>query len=139
MTVLKKVYYQIIDCPAVPPETGGILGTCSGVIDYFCFDAGIPDYDRAVYTPNINALNYRILRWSKKGIRFCGMFHSHPKNQPGLSSHDVHYIEQIMRKLYPALSSLYFPIVLPNEKMLSYRAFCRNDVVFIEEDKIHII
>ncbi|MGN0543539.1 MAG: hypothetical protein ACI4JG_08835 [Acutalibacteraceae bacterium] len=139
MNILKSVYKHILLCPNVPPEIGGILGSKDNVICDFEFDIGTNITESAVYEPNIDKLNAKIVEWEKDDIMFCGMFHSHLISQPGLSTDDTRYINTILNSMPKNIESLFFPIVLPKVKILSYKAMRKHDGIDICEDIIKII
>ncbi len=139
MKILSDVYEQIIQCPSVPPEKGGILGMKNGVVCSYFFDNNISQSNSAVYIPNVDFLNAKIREWEKKGIAFSGIFHSHPKNQPELSADDIEYIKVIFQAMPASIKTLYFPVVLPNVELVSFKAIYQEDAVHILEDKIKII
>ena len=139
MKILSDVYDQIIQCPSVPPEKGGILGVKNAVVCSCCFDNNLSQTNSAVYIPNVDFLNAKIREWEKKGITFGGIFHSHPKNQPELSADDIEYIKLIFQAMPTSIKTLYFPIVLPNVALVSFKVINQEDAVHILEDKIKII
>lgn len=139
MKILSEVYDQIIQCPCVPPEIGGILGVKNGVVCSYCFDNNLPQTNNAVYIPDVDFLNAKIREWKENDIAFSGIFHSHPKNQPKLSIDDIEYIKVIFQAMPTSIKTLYFPIVLPNVALVSFKAINQEDAVYILEDKIKII
>lgn len=139
MKILSEVYDQIIQCPSVPPEKGGILGVKNGAVCSCCFDNNLSQTNNAVYIPDVDFLNAKIQEWEEKGISFGGIFHSHPINQPELSVDDIEYIKVIFQAMPASIKSLYFPIVLPNVALVSFKAIRQGDAIYIHEDKITII
>lgn len=139
MRILSDVYARIIQCPSVPPERGGILGMKNDVVCSCVFDTSLSPTNSAVYIPNVDFLNTKICEWEQKGIAFSGIFHSHPANQPELSSDDIEYIKVIFQSMPTTIKTLYFPIVLPNVALVSFKAIYKKDAVHILEDKIKII
>lgn len=139
MKILSDVYDQIIQCPYVPPEKGGIIGVKNGVVCSCCFDNNLSQINSAVYIPNVDFLNAKIREWKEKGIDFGGIFHSHPENQPELSADDIEYIKVIFQAMPTSIKTLYFPIVLPNVALVSFKAIRKKDTIHILEDKITII
>ncbi len=139
MNILKKTYREILNCVKVPPETGGILGKKHGIIRYFEFDKGLGNSETAIYIPDTQKLNNKIYEWENEGIEFCGIVHSHMQNQITLSSADKEYIDLILQSLSDFTNQLYFPIVIPGEQIISYKAIRKKDVVYIRKDKIKII
>ena len=139
MKIYSEVYEEIIQCPPVPPEMGGILGMKKGVVCACTYDQPPLQRDRAIYIPNVEFLNKRICEWKEQGISFCGMFHSHPFNQPKLSGEDNEYIKTIFQVMPETVRDLFFPIVLPNVMLLSFHAVRRENTIRIYEDKITIM
>lgn len=140
MMIYLGVYESILKCPAVPPETGGILGCRDGIISEFFFDSGMPVYDRASYIPDCEKLNGVILEWEKQGVQFCGIVHSHKNGQATLSQNDKNYIAAIMAAMPETVQRLYFPVVLPGVALYSYQAIRRSgNAIDIHEDSIQIL
>lgn len=102
-------------------EFGGILGSTDGqVINAIAFDSS-PNHDVYTYSPNIKYLNSVLVRWSKKGIVFKGMFHSHLFGIKQLSEKDEDYIKTVMNSLQDESIKLFFPIyVLPDNELINY-------------------
>lgn len=135
MKITRSVYNEIINgCPCSPIEAGGILGAEQGVIKYVVFDSMGGEYGK--YVPNTDNLNCTISDWQCKQIDFAGIFHSHYPVGELLSEPDIEYIKTIMTALKNACSELYFPIVIPGEKIVSYKAEIIDGDVVIEKDKI---
>ena len=132
------LYRKILSAfPAVPPESGCILGSREDVVCSFEYDRGLPRLDMAVYTPNVEVLDRVIQRWSTEGIRFHGLAHSHPCGQESLSSGDIAYIHTIMRAMPAGIERLYFPLVFPGEKIISFVAIRRqNEIEILPDDMI---
>lgn len=139
MKILSNVYEKIIKCPSVPPETGGILGVKNGVICFLFYDNSLQKGNSAIYIPNVDYLNSKICEWREKDIDFGGIFHSHPVNQPELSVDDIEYIKIIFQEMPKSIKSLFFPIVLSNVKLVSFKAIRKEDTIHILEDTITII
>ncbi|MGM9640596.1 MAG: hypothetical protein ACI3V3_04445 [Faecousia sp.] len=140
MRILRAVYAKIVEnCPVVPPEVGGILGCRDDVICEFVLDEGNSCMERAVYTPRTDFLNACIAAWSKQQIHFCGIFHSHLPWENTLSSADKAYFREVLGAMPDLISHLYFPLVLPHIRMLSFVAFRSKDGICIEKDDIEII
>lgn len=126
MKITRNVLVEILNCPSVPPETGGIIGGTNGIVTEFIFDAGIADLTRAVYTPDVNRLNECIRKWANGGIEWMGMLHSHPIGQERLSSDDLVYVEKVLSALPLSHRKLYFPIIVPRSKLIPYYAYKRK-------------
>ena len=139
MVIALDVYEKILrSFPAVPPESGCILGAREDVVCAFGYDRGFPPPDRAVYVPSIEALNQIIHQWAAEGIRFYGLAHSHPLGQRSLSGSDIAYIHTIMRAMPAYIDKLYFPLVFPGEEILSFIAIRQQNNVNILPDNIII-
>lgn len=140
MIIAADCYQEIMRVfPAVPPESGCILGAINGVVCSFEYDSGIPKLDIAVYMPNIETLNKVIHQWFKQGIEFYGLAHSHPQGQTSLSSSDVAYIHIIMQAMPEYIEKLYFPLVFPGERIISFVAVRHHNQIDILPDDISII
>lgn len=114
--VYNEIMYTIGNAPI---ESGGILGMKDGEICAFYFDKGAStSYD--AYIPNIKVLNEVIKRWSKRGIRFFGIVHSHANGYDKPSYNDEVYARNLLEQ-NPSLRSLVFPILTNynGEKKLS--------------------
>lgn len=134
MIITSEAYTQLLACTPVPPETGGLLGGNENVIRYIVFDIAEKDYTRAEYKPDISYLNGMICNWNERNISFYGLFHSHPDYVDLLSSVDKDYISKILCVFSGA--TLYFPIVIPGKEVIPYKAYRRNETVFICKDEL---
>lgn len=108
-------------CPSAPPEVGGLLGsTEKGVVDWICFDAGAPRKDRNQYVPDTGILNAVLTAWEDEGIRFVGIWHTHPAAQAGLglSVDDRSYIAKIQQAMPEKVAGLNFPVVIPENQTM---------------------
>lgn len=123
--------------PSPPPEVGGLLGGQNGIISKMAMDSGIkgPDY----YTPDVKLLNRIIEEWDKDGIELYGLFHTHFSESKSLSFGDREYIKIIMRSIYPYITTLYFPILIPQRGMLAFIAHGTETEVNILRDEILVI
>lgn len=141
VVIIKMDIYQkmLSSFPAVPPEGGCILGSYDDVVCSFEYDSGLPRLDMAVYIPNIETINQVIHQWFKQGIEFYGLAHSHPQGQTSLSSSDVAYIHTIMRAMPSYIERLYFPLVFPGERVISFVAVRHHNQIDILPDDISII
>ena len=84
---------------ALPPETGGILGSKDGnVVTDFIFDKG-KENTSEFYIPDVMRLNKGIISWRQEGIRFIGMIHSHIRGRNKLSTSDIDYANKIMESM----------------------------------------
>lgn len=140
MFISDSIYYKIIfECPAVPPESGGILGGTEGIITQYQFDPSmaVNAYDQ--YVPSVNKLNHRICGWQNCGIQFYGIYHSHFLGGTNLSNGDIKYINKIMLSMPAGVSTLFFPVVFPQKTMIAYRADRHGNCVHIVRDEIRIL
>lgn len=135
--VTKKVYDEMINCPEIPPETGGILGSSDGkIIDCVIKDKGRSRNNKAIYIPNTEFFNKCLSEWEEKGIKFRGIFHTHLKVWPQLSNDDITYIRRIVNSMPSEKENYFFPIVFPGEKIKSYIAGKKKGCFFIVEDNV---
>ena len=141
MRIYNSVYHAILfSLPASPLETGGIIGGSDGTITQYILDTGANNaHGYGMYAPDTAFLNRNIETWSKMGIAFYGIFHSHFPISTALSISDKRYISQIMVALFPQVTTLYFPIVIPHSHMSVYRACIDSSGVSIFRDEIEII
>ncbi len=138
MYITKEVYNKIVyNTPKPPPEMGGAIFQKSGVVSHFVIDSGLCEYGK--YTPDVNFLNEQIEQFVEKGYEFCGIFHSHFPFGENLSDDDKKYIEIITLSLENQCGKLYFPIVLPNDKLISYCSYVKEGKVIILNDNLFII
>ncbi|HIT54134.1 MAG TPA: hypothetical protein IAD07_09380 [Candidatus Fimivicinus intestinavium] len=123
MKILSELYDRLLaEVPPPPPETGGILGARSGIVCAAYFDFGRTHSTRAVYEPDTARLNGQIADWEQSGIAFCGMFHSHLPGEDTLSGGDRRYITRILAQMPAQTQALFFPIILPGERLIPFRA-----------------
>ena len=138
--IKKKIYHDILHAfPAVPPESGCILGSRDGIVEWFAYDSGSLIQDAAMYIPDTKWLNGIIDQWSGEQIEFCGLAHSHPDGQDSLSGSDTEYIDAIMRAMPGSINRLFFPLVFPGKKMIAFTAFRNRDKIEILFDEIIIL
>lgn len=139
MIIRRNIYCQLLQCPKVPPEIGGILGGEDGIISMAMFDKGKMQDTGIKYIPNTKFLNNCIYNWKGKKISFYGFFHTHSPQWPNLSGDDKRYIETIMNSMPDEIETLYFPVVIPKDRILSFRAAKGQSNVYIIKDDIKII
>ena len=140
MTIEKEIHDVMIECcPLVPPETGGILGGSDYVIRSYKFDQLGDHCSCNSYHPDVAFLNEAIKHWADKGIEFYGVFHSHPPNETTLSLPDIGYIHRIMQYLPPSIEGLYFPLIFPRDKMLTFLAARADGKIVIAEDTLVLL
>ena len=126
----------MLSCPAVPPETGGIIGGRNGVVTEYIQDRSSHRMDVGIYIPNVVFLNRCIRDWMDKGIIFMGLVHSHPLDQPELSSGDMIYISEVIKNAGEQV--LYFPIVLPKYTVVPYAVSVCDGEIKRKKDLLQI-
>lgn len=140
MIIKESIYKQILSfCPLVPPETGGIIGTSSTIVDTVAFDNCNKILEAAIYVPNVERLNTVLSNWKEENVSFCGLFHSHKNGQESLSKDDMEYIQTIFSCLPQTITELYFPIVISKSHIISYKAVNQNHSIRIMSDTIDIV
>lgn len=145
MNIVRNVYEQIINnAPTGPPESGGILGADKeGNVQFAEFDEGVMNgkySKRCFYAPNVKFLNICIKNWEKRGIEFCGIFHTHFHGVSSMSKGDERYVYQIMNAMPQMIEKLYFPIiVMPYKEMKAYCCLRENDKFKILCEEIKIV
>ena len=140
MVISSSTYQKIMSSyPIVPPENGGIIGGINGIVNVYYHDSTEQNQVKAVYSPNVELLNKIINGWSQSGIDFMGIVHSHPMTQKDLSSSDIDYISHILATVPNKFNHLYFPILIPNQKLYSYIAIRHNGRIQIQLDEIKLI
>lgn len=138
MKINKQVINDILHTlPVVPPERGGIIGGEQKIVDKVYFDNRISIMENAMYIPDIKTFNFIIKNWNSKGIGFMGIFHSHLKGNETLSTDDIKFIEDIMDIMPYKVKELYFPIVIPKEKIIVYKSIRGSK--YIINEKIEVI
>ena len=131
----KLIYFP----PIVPPEIGGVLGGRDGIISKIYFDCENVINGKAIYVPDVKQLNCILEGWNREEMKFIGLFHSHMHEQETLSGMDREYIERIVKALAGRGDALYFPIIIPREKIIVYKAFQKNEDVVIQKENIEIV
>lgn len=137
--ICSSVYDNLLSIPYVPPEIGGVLGLKNGIITDYFFDIKNITNNSCCYIPDVKGINEKIVQWSKVGIQFCGIFHSHPLYQSELSIDDLIYINQIIKSTSEYVTKLYFPIILPNYSVISYVAYKASGGFYCKKDNLKII
>jgi len=120
-------------------EVGGILGGENNIITEFEFDEGTALTSKQHYYPNIEKLNIYLESWQEDNIQFYGIAHSHFQDERGLSPGDIDYIHAIMSAMPSYIDFLYFPIILPQREMVSFKAVRAKNGVNIVNDDIKIL
>ena len=140
MTIKKNIYQEIMThCSNKQTETGGIIGGENGVISEFIFDLGLDEKESGCYYPNTEVMNRYLSEWQQRGITFYGIVHSHLQEKEDLSSGDKEYISSIIQAMPHDTNRLYFPLILPLYKMISFTAEKIDGIVKIVSDKINLV
>lgn len=140
MKIREKTYFQIMEAySSVPPECGGIIGSQNGIVTAYYHDFGSDSQNSAVYIPNIDILNEKIQIWRSQNIQFCGMVHSHLSNETKLSESDKVYIADILGVNSDFCEKMYFPIVIPKQRMISFLAKKEGNKISIMADTIEFV
>lgn len=139
MKISRQIYEQLLQLPAVSPETGGILGSSGEEIDTMIIDTNQSSCCNGIYTPDVSFLNRCIEKWTAEGIVFMGMFHTHALNWPTLSSEDKKYIQLIMKAMPNFVDRLYFPLIFPSNHMKVFQAIRSEGQIVITEDGVEFI
>ncbi len=139
MLISEDVEQRLLQLPKPPPEQGGIIGLNEdGVVAYMAVDEGenrIADYES--YAPDTAFLNQIISHWADSGVQFAGIFHTHFCGWT-LSNVDKSYINTIMMAMPSEIEALYFPLVVPGEHIIVYRADKNGQEVHIVRDEVEI-
>lgn len=137
MKIFKSTFDKIMaSYPNVPPENGGILGSKNGILCEYIHDKSLQSYDEAIYVPDIVFLNKCIERWKTNNVAFAGMIHSHKRGEEALSTGDLQFIKKIM---ISTEIQLFFPIIIPRCRMISYRATKEAGKLVIKKDNIEFV
>lgn len=131
MRFTERVYRELLNSPACPPETGGILGGDGVTIDCRVMDRSVGGED--TYSPDAAFLNRAAAAWCEAGRLFMGMFHTHPEGCRELSRADIRYINRIVQA-FGAGRYLYFPVVIPQKEIIGFRAEKRNDILILRDE-----
>ncbi len=134
MKIDYDVYLKIMNSfPEVPPERGGIIGGKNKIITEFILDDTNTFTDKAMYVPDVEFINNQIEIWQSLNIDFYGIIHSHISDG-SLSQQDIEYIKKIMTHTPDNIRELYFPIIIPNESIVFYKAEKLQNNVIISKD-----
>jgi len=140
MKIKKQIYDQILKTlPTIYAETGGILGGKNNIITEFEFDRGTSLSSTQHYYPNTKRLNDCIEKWQNRDIQFYGIVHSHLQEERTLSFGDRLYIQTIMQAMPMSIKFLYFPIVLPQKEIVSFKAVRLDNEINVASSDIKII
>ena len=139
MVMSEKAYrYMLSRYAPAPPERGGALGMRDGTVCAYVHDLSAPVADRAVYVPDTAFLNARIEAWTEEGVSFCGLVHSHPAGQTGLSSGDLTYIERLFAE-NGGLGRLYFPLVTDGRDVTVWAVAAENGRLSIRRERLTVV
>jgi len=141
------VYNQIkLSIGKVPAETGGIFGMSDDKIDHFFFDR-LPDgATGGTYTPNCNAINACLKKWTPRNIIYMGAIHSHPIGCTAPSFPDRQYAQRLLDNnlnFDKAKPYFYIPIVQSSAdtktfEIFSYIAYYNKDRFTVEPIDLYI-
>lgn len=107
-----NVYETLIRLPQVPPETGGILAGCNGLISEAYLQSGTEKRD-GEFQPDENELLPVLDQWIEQGFDLIGIFHTHAPNWPDLSGEDRNYLEAFWKLNRESGLTFCFPLVFP--------------------------
>lgn len=138
MYLHKNVYLQLLNLRPAPPEVGGIIGAKNNIGFVLCEDNPLT-LNNYSYSPNVEYLNRVLNEWSELGINLYGFYHTHMFGGYELSKQDKAYIEKVLQQSSSIIDSLYFPIVIPNEIVIAYKANLVNGCINIEKEKIELM
>jgi proteasome lid subunit RPN8/RPN11 len=122
-----------------PAETGGILGMTGDTINHFYYDEYPDDSSYSAYTPNCDAINACLEKWTDREVIYVGCIHSHPSGICSPSYPDKLYAQRILNNnsnFDKSKKYLYIPIVQSiadtgNFKMYSFIAYYKNNIFII--------
>lgn len=103
----------------------------------YCSGCGkkINEHDEITHNPITEASC--LVEWSKSGIEFYGLFHTHFYGVSSLSKGDEIYIKKILEAMPKSKKELFFPIiVLPDKKIISYRCYLDGSNLVVAEDPV---
>ena len=123
-------------------ETGGILGAKNSrqIITEVFLDINEVSTHPCSYVPSVDLLNNQIAKWDSENIKFKGLFHTHFAGVKTLSEGDKSYIKKIMKAMPEDIRYLYFPIfVIPENVMVPYYAYIKDNKVIIQKNRLEII
>lgn len=126
-------------CADQSREQGGMLGMKDGVLCYFHPDTHALS-TKTRYVPCTSELDKKRREWSRDGITFCGIVHSHLAADSRLSDGDRHYVQIILEAL--GFHRLYFPVaaITPDHiDLCFYAARLRQGELQIEEEPLTLI
>ena len=136
MKILEEIYQELLHMPAVPPETGTVLGGSKHCITHFMFDEGVENKNYDSYLPDTSKINVVINEWIQEGIQFYGIAHTHRAASKKLSNGDEMYINEIVKELHSSVDVLYFPIVMPKETIIWFKAAYINGKTLIKKTTV---
>ena len=139
MKVTESIYNEMLHTLPTDYETGGIIGGTDGTVTCAAFDAVRRSESPCCYIPNVELFNSHIAAWQETGTEFYGLFHSHLGKLELLSNADMQYAEEILRALSGVVTSLYFPIVIPNKRVISFVGSICDGRLVVAEDAIELV
>ncbi len=136
MRISSMLYNKIIHTLPTNYETGGILGGENGTITCAVFDILQRSDSPCCYDPDVELLNSHISNWQEMGIEFYGLFHSHLGLLDSLSDADKQYAKEILQANDDVVAQLYFPIVIPNKRIISFVVRISDGRLVVSKDRI---
>ncbi len=105
-------------------ESGGLIGSSiDGVINEFCYDAGI-DSNGDEYFPDVEMMQLKLKEWNEHGIQFMGIIHSHKSNE-SLSGKDIYMGRKILA-LNPSMKSILMPVLVLDDQRVCWYSIERD-------------
>ncbi len=137
MRIKLDLYHKILSlCPLSSIEQGGILGEKKGVVCEYYHDT--TSCERGIYIPDTAKLNTIIEGWAGQGIGLWGIYHSHYPGGDDLSVGDIEYIKKIFEVSGDIIDHLYFPVVIPEKKIIFHKAVMKCGKLHFEVEDIKI-
>lgn len=141
MKISKSVYEQIISLPETNIENAYLLGsTKPDIIDVLENTESVSGKGTKVsFVPNVKKWNKLIETWSKNGISFAGILHTHYYGVENLSCDDIKYIDAITMDIQDGHRKICFPVlVFPEKKLVLYLADRKSGKLTINKEKYFI-
>lgn len=140
MKIQKKVYQDLMQqlcADAAAREVGGILGGSGDCVTAFFLDCNSLSSHPCCYVPDVEKLNEVIEAWSRRSIRFIGVFHTH-RDTNSLSPQDRSYIQRILEAAAQTeISTVCFPVIsLEKGRIAVYRG--DSATFLLQEDTLEL-
>lgn len=137
--ITKHLYQRIIDDHfSAEFETGGFIGVECGEICRYYFDRGSGQEYSGKYRPISEKLDIVLSSWEAEGIQLFGILHRHLNNLDELSFEDINFIRELF-EMNEWLKTMYFPIVIPGDRMTVYCAKRNTKSIILERVILKII